>query len=369
MSSRLLLLFVGLVAASSTLALSSLREEVELVARPAEGDAVEGRTRLRLAVEERDVTFHVDGAPGTEADRRRAFLVTRDLRWQDSLAEIDGGRVLTLDRTFGDLVGGSTLAGLDETFREPTGTSPLDGATVRFGWNDREGSYDVELDQGPDVDADEEERVLATLAPIVDFAGLLPEGPVEVDATWEAEPAALGAALAPLGFVEIDFEGQRLVALGSYTGFTAPGLPPIPERWWGAPAFDAWDEGGRVDVTVGASETRDGRRVARLDVEANVRARGDVGPWLERFRGPRVEIEVERLAVETRLEGEGTLEWDVDAGRAIAWTFEGRIELDLDAKWALQERNRYELDALRSMEGRLETSTTLTAGRGERRER
>ncbi|MEM9381962.1 MAG: hypothetical protein AAGB93_18545 [Planctomycetota bacterium] len=361
MNSRLLLLFVGLLAASTTIALTTTRSDVDLIVRTAAGGEVEGRTRLRLEVEERDVTFHVDGAPGTEAGRRRAFLVTRDMRWTDSIGEVEGGRVLAFERTFGDLVGGSTLAGLGETFREPTGTSPLDGATVTFDWNERERRYDAELREAPDVATEDEERVLETLTPIADFSGLLPGAPVEVDATWEAEPAALGAALAPLGFVEIDLEGQRLVALGSYTGFTAPGLPPIPERWWGAPTFDAWLEDGCVDVTLGAVESRGGRRVARLDVEAEVRARGDVGPWLARYRGPRVEIEVERLAIETRLEGEGTLEWDVDAGRAIAWSFEGAIELELDAKWALQERNRYELDAVRRMEGRLETSATLAA--------
>jgi hypothetical protein len=125
----------------------------------------------------------------------------------------------------------------------------------------------------------------------------------------------------------------------------------VPSLWFGAPNGD--DVEGTVTLILAAVEATPRGRVARIDLDVDVRAERDLSDWLRGMQRDFFEPIVHRVDVVTELRADGELLWDLDAGRALSLRVEGDLDVALDVAWGLVQRKRHELSARRASSGTL----------------
>jgi hypothetical protein len=84
------------------------------------------------------------------------------------------------------------------------GSSPIEGSAFEIGRDGDDGIVAAWID--PETSPDE--ALLEHLRPEIDVAGLLPEKPVEIGASWEADAAALAELLEPSGNLSWKWDGN-----------------------------------------------------------------------------------------------------------------------------------------------------------------
>jgi hypothetical protein len=255
----------------------------------------------------------------------------QSVRVLDRYGASEDGKPLDLKRTFEALA-----ASFHFDISHPGGSqsddvsssSELEGQTVHFRWNEEQGDYDAEFEGGR---ADEDE-LLEGLQEDMDLRFLLPQGPVSPGATWEVDLRKLMHMATPGG--DLSFEPQDA---------------DMPED---APQLDQLEElvterlGSQLDelldgkcecVYVGAQDV-DGRQIGEIGVKIEVGVSADLAELLVEViaslasefgeEAPPIDFQAAELTID--YEGEGTLSWDLAAGRLHAFQVAGDMNVAFD---------------------------------------
>ncbi|MBL8858244.1 MAG: hypothetical protein JNL28_07070 [Planctomycetes bacterium] len=232
-----------------------------------------------------------------------------DLGWKyvvvDEFKKCKADHIDALTRTFESLEKKRSELSTDakgaEKKRAVEEECDLEGKSVDFKWNAERKEYDVKF-AGEEAG---DKELLTGLELDMDYRGFLPEAGAEVGAKWNVDFADLkGALMRPGGDLPFHLE-----------------QPPRPMDLRMRDAV--WDANqGTVALELGAVTEADGAQLQKIlfkgtnTVSASVDAEADEP-------GPT------KLALEDELTIEGTLVWDVKAGRAhsLEWSSKGGMVL------------------------------------------
>lgn len=206
----------------------------------------------------------------------------------DQYGPLLDGRPEVLRRTFEELSGVSTEESTgpegesDETSDDKS--SPLEGATVVFTWDEDEQAYSAEFEAGGDED------LLDDLVEDMDLRGFLPEGFVEQGDSWEPGIEAFNTLLESGGDLQLTAES------GDDSGMDEQLEEQLSDNLE-----------GEVRVTYAGVRTEDGVEVAVLEIEVSAETQGE--GLEEDDEGGEIQTTV---AVQFELEGE--LTWNLRVG-------------------------------------------------------
>lgn len=248
---------------------------------------------------------------------------TRQLELTDLLDKVSDARPERVKRTFAKadaaakLTLGSNNGG--ESSRKFEGKSPLVGETVVF---ERDGDA-WKVAGRPAVG----EKLLADLEQDLDLAAWLPPRAVAVGARWEVDARAVDALLRPGGALKLALDASGDAIGGAEILGVSPDLLIGPFA-------------GVVRAKLMAVEERGGARLARIELDLDVRAKKDLTEIARDADDAEQEAvggqtEVREAIDELHWVADGELVWDLSAGRMRSLEVDG----DLDVAYRLRVRH------------------------------
>lgn len=302
---------------SSVLALPLLAAgpaEVALRFAPAEGAAVSKTFTSTASLEGGDLRVVMDGQevppeflPEIELTVESAMVYA----FTDRYASVADGRPTVLLRTYDEIdethemttsiVG---LEGSDDVDEEQgtTGSSTLEGRTVRFAWDAEEGEYARSFEGG-----DGDVALLEDLEEDTDLRGLLPGGEIEVGDRWEVDAEDFAAWFLPGGDLGVVYEGDGADDMNADPTETS---------------FD-----GELVLKLTGVHDEGGERLAAIDVEGDVTMTVVAPTDLDDI--PVVDGDATETTT-SRYELTGELIWNVSAGRLARAELEAETTVEIE---------------------------------------
>jgi len=259
------------------------------------------------------------------------FTSSSEVSFSDEYGGVADSRPGKLTRTFEDL--GSeftmTIAMMGESDEQGTEmTSPLEGVSVVFDWNEESGDYDVSFAD----DSEGDESLLEGLTEDTDLRGLLPRGEVSKDETWEFEPMALQAMLMPSGDMSWETEDMPDADMAEFEEM-------FSEFTDEAMALGEELMAGEGTATYMGTREIDGRQVAVIGLEVEIGSSTDLSSLLasiaerameEEDAPDDAEIDIQTADVSMDIEAEGELLWDLATGTPLGMTISGDFDVAVD---------------------------------------
>jgi hypothetical protein len=299
------LLLLASMSASVFLPAAPARGAAELKLAPKEGLVLEKHGRFKGEMKLEEFTLEVDDqkVPIEAPEITNTFTGTSTIK--DTYAKVGDGRVERLERSFDELTQSQLTAGGPEGDVEEESESPLQGATVVFAWDDGEGEYTASY--GEDSKEDLDEELLADLDQSLDFEQLLPGKAVAEDDTWTLDAEGVRAVLSLGGDFHFDDEEET------------------PQDKLIGEALEDELEATATCTYRGTREV-DGRELAVIEITlagpGHAEADADEGT-------DEIKVEVHR-EVDAKMELEGELLWDTEAGHFVSIALKGSLEFSLD---------------------------------------
>lgn len=253
-----------------------------------------------------------------------------ELVFEDTYGPLRDGRPAKLTRTFASLGSDSTVSFemMGESQEEGgEGTSPLEGQTVIFTWNDELDDYKVEFDEGSAGD----EELLEGLEENADLRELLPSGDVEVDQSWSFEPSLLQGLLMPGGNLGWETDGASEADMEEFEEI----FEQFSER-----ATEMAEEllDGEGKATYRGKREVNGREVGVIGLEVEISSSVDFASLVQELietavseAGEEVpedlEVYVEAADISIDLEASGELLWDLATGTPFSLQMTGDISV------------------------------------------
>lgn len=298
-----------------TLALASLtlvpaRENVALEFGPAEGSAWTKTCdhSLELTHEELSVVMGGEMVPPEYLPELSIEISETDHRvFTDRVVRAEGGRPTRLERTFDEVEVAKTITtemtmpGLDPdvTAADASGTSPLEGETVVFSWNEDSEEYEAEwTEQGG------EDSELEGLVEDTDARALLPDHEPEVGDSWSVAFEDVPLLFEFGGDLALELDGENLDEFG--------------------PEPDDEEYEGELELTLSElRESDDGTKLAVVELGGELIHRATAATDLERV--PVVDGDATQVTVDT-FEVTGELLWDLSGRRLHALSLRRAVE-------------------------------------------
>lgn len=236
--------------------------------------------------------------------------IARSVTVLDEYVAIADGRPTKLRRNYEALEGQVDLegsAGGESGTEQTEMESDLVGTTVVWSWNPTTSAFDRSFEGSAKADA----KRLENLTEDMDLRALLPEGEVEVGASWEIDAKALSDLLWAGGMVEKPAED------GADEG------PDFEELFGDVSPEELLAQifAGKVKATYAGSSEVEGRKIGRVTLEAKVESDTDfaelIGRAIEAMAaesGEDVQVDMNTASVAVRYDGEGELLWDLAGG-------------------------------------------------------
>ena len=243
------------------------------------------------------------------------------LSLEDTYLEVDDGMPTRLARTYADVERTIVIDvmedGREEDHVEDSFTTDLEGEGVAWTWDEDEERHRAAwLDEDTSLSDD----LLEGLVFDFDALALLPQGDVEQGASWTVE----AADIAPL------------LGLGGDLAFAPSGSEiadeMVPAVYCTTPAHASEGLTGELEATLAEFDSDRGR-VAVIQLRGEVLCNGDVAETANDYfdalgGGGDLFAEVE---LDVRLDLEGQLVWDLDAGRVASLELTGPLDLTIRA--------------------------------------
>jgi len=269
-------------------------DEVALRFAPAEGTVLkrvfDAKAEYHLAEASVSIAGESREMPGELPDYEEGF--TEHIAVTDRVKTMADGHPSELVRTFDEL-GQDSVASQGEEEEQSTSTSPLEGRTVRFTWDEGEGAFQVAADDDKDLDAAQAAELLEDM----DLRRVLPSKEVAEGDEWELDPKLYLAFMWPSGLLDFHGEGEEPSEVGRQTSHQTI------ERLEGS-------------GTARLEEVReeDGVRVAVIHVELTIQTGSEhVLEAVEEGDAAHPELQFES---EIERELSGTIVWDLEHGHA-----------------------------------------------------
>ena len=268
-------------------------EEGTSVVRTFEFEIDQELSAIEITVNGQDIPpEYLEGVEASLSDTDRVVVT-------DEFGSLLDGRPATLRRTFEELSGLTTESStgpegeIDESTAEKS--SPLEGSTVLFTWDDDEQEYSAEFEDGGDED------LLDELVEDMDLRGFLPEDSVDEGDSWEPGIEAFKALLDAGGDLHLRADDE--------------------ER---SEVDEQLDENidGDVRVTYAGVRSEDGVEVAVLEIEVSAESQG------EGVEEDDDGIEAQ-MTMTIAFELEGELTWDIAAGHLHGLELTGSLDAEM----------------------------------------
>lgn len=268
-----------------------------------------------------DVEFELDDLSVVADGQDLSEMVPADIggsvemmmKVTDHFVRVEGGRALELVRSYDEMTGEAESMGESQDIEEFT---DLEGTKVRFAWNEDDEDYEVAF-----FESEGDEDLLEGMSVDMDMTAFLPPGEVDEGDTWSVESSKLAPAL---------FFGQE-------PGEADTGGDPMAEMILAEmkPQFEAMmndletlceyngtrDEGGVNVGVIGVKMTGEGTvDLAGLITSVAEQEGADAG----------LELDIATAELTLSLEGEGTLLWDIAAGRMHGFQMESELEIGFE---------------------------------------
>lgn len=283
--------------------------------------------------------LEIDGQQ--QSSQKQLDVSTRiTLRAHDEYRALDAGRPTLLARTFDEYQMHSEF--LDPGGNKPAdkldAASPLTGATVLFTWVPAEKAYGrcYEL-------LEPSEEFLARVEEDFDLRGFLPTKAVKPGETWDVDTKHLAEFLAPCGDLPLRFskggEGFSFRTLSLGVGgplqpvVTGPLEGKITARLRSIDHVSA-------EKTDGDAAKGGDAELAHIEIEIQVKAHCDQTALAQRLVQP-IELydgqQMRKSELEWKLEGQGTITWDLSTGTCRAAEWHGAEEVASDIAFEVQK--------------------------------
>lgn len=294
--------------------------EERITFSPENGTVLTKSFRYTASFELDDMEMLVNGQEPPPQELKISGTSTGRFVFVDEFKSVEDGRPSALKRTFetiNTVTESSTehpMMGSQESNIESS--SDLEGMTVLFSWNADNDEYDLRFED--DEDADEE--LLSELLEDTDLRKLLPTETVSKGDSWDIEPGALIALLAPAGNLKMEpTEELDPGSMGS-------GM----ESDYSAMLGDL--EGSFTGELTGIRMT-DGDRIAVIRLSLQVTSTKDMtdlmNEALEGSDQPMVP-EIESVDAENEFDMEGEMLWNLTKGHLKSLTMEGESDTIMD---------------------------------------
>ncbi len=276
----------------------------------------------------------------------------------DGYEALDAGRPKKLKRTFDELASlmhisfSMAMAPEGSSDEEMTFASPLEGETVLFTWNEEQEDFDITF-----ADGEGDPELLEGLDEDMDLRALLPDSEVAAGDSWKVEIKELHGLAMPGGNLRIEPDVPD--------GIDEEDMEFFEELFGGGmhENFDELFDGECTCTFVGTREEK-GARVAEITIELEVASTLDLSDMLLKVIGRLGEMEGEmpELSIETAdlnldFEGQGSLLWDVAAGRMHSFHVSGDAQIAFDIAMSVDMQGESH-----AFEGSLEMSGTYEQG-------
>jgi hypothetical protein len=226
-------------------------------------------------------------------DRVIATKDGRHTRLERSFEEIEVDKTSTTELTMMGQEPETTVA-------EGRGTSPLEGETVVFSWNEDDEEYDVEW-----AEKDGAESALEGLVEDTDARALLPEDELEVGDSWSVAFEDVPLLFEVGGDLALELEGENVDEF-------------VTEQ-------DSEEHEGELELTLSQlRESDDGAQLAVVEITGELVHRATAATDLERI--PVVDGDATQDTIST-FDLSGELLWDLSEGRLHALALHREIEM------------------------------------------
>jgi hypothetical protein len=266
----------------------------------------------------------------------------------DVYRELAEGRPKELLRTFDTLTGSMhmNVSMAEESIPEMKSSSPLEGKTVAFRWNDEEADFDVSFHE-----SEGDEELLEGLEEDMDLRAFLPTSEVAQGDSWSVELEALDCIAMPGGNLalvpedeEVDEESMEMLE-ELFAGF-------------GEDLADLLE--GQCTCTYKGTQEEKGAQLAEIVLEIEVSTTFDMTELLEKViqimveqsGGEAPELSLDTADLSLDYEGTGTLLWNVGAGRVHAFHLTGDATIGVDFEVSVEvEGESHDVSASIEMSG------------------
>lgn len=310
-------------AAVASLASWSYRAD-SLAFAPEDDTSVDKQLTFDMTVYMDDLSMLVDGndmGGMMMGELDEGLLFNAVVGVTDRYVKVAEGRASELLRTYNSL---SLEAGPESQSESVDEFADLEDTTVRFKWDEEEGAYVKSFHESTGDDA-----LLENLDVDMDLTMLLPDHEVEPDEKWEVRGEKLATFFLPGGMV-----------MGSPDEEEATEVMEIVKQELETQFDEAFEEFAIVCRYVGVREEED-KKLGEIAFEYEAEASIDLSNLLQtilEMQAQEVEMDASILAtLDIELSGEGTLTWDMAAGRVAGFhnsaeiTVLADVEADIDA--------------------------------------
>ena len=289
---------------------------------PAEGLSLEKSFVLSTDLVMDEMRMLMNGEPPPmDMDMEMSGNTTLTVQVVDTYVKLADGRPGKLAREYASLGSASamemTMPMMGEQKMDATGSSELTGKTVHFTWDAESSSFEPSFPEGQEADL----ALLEDLAEDLDLRDFLPAGDVEVDESWDIDPPAVLALVAPGGDLKITPDNAELaeMSMGSMGGDLSQMFGEVKGSV--KASFKGFREESGVKLAVIALE---------IDVESSSEMTEMIREQVSKQEIPGGEMEVESADAELTLKGSGELLFDAAAGhfRSLNLSFESTQIVD-----------------------------------------
>lgn len=286
---------------------------------PAGGSEVVKTLKWDMEANVKDVTLTMNGEPVPGADAGMNQLTENSILFNmlvgvtEQNVESKDGKPIDLLRTFDSLKMGFEMGENSKDFDE---FKELEGKTVRFKWNEKDGAYDKSFHES-EGDTDK----IQQLTEDMDLRLLLPSKKVAKGDTWEVPAQELMGLLMPGGTPGSGGAGKE-AEMGEKL------REKVMEQ------LEQFFKESKVACTYQGARDEGGVQVGEIAFHFEGKAKLDLGDMIQEIIESQAPAGVPEMTIkatiEGELKGEGSCLWNIAAGRVQNHTMHSDMSFQMD---------------------------------------